>query len=132
MPRLDNGRHSDLQVLAGLPASPQGLFISAVLRRLAHPRGEILRIVRADDTTCTNWTPQVPVRLYAARGDTQVSYLNSIDCQRALSRHGRRTPLIDLGRLEHFPSEHAALPRVLAWFEQLQSPGAGQAAGSGH
>jgi hypothetical protein len=116
VPELDNGRHSDLQVLAGLPASPQQLFTTAFLR--------LLRLFRADDTTCTTWVPRVPVRLYAARADTQVSYQNSVDCQRALTAHGHAVPLTNLGRLDHFPSEHAALPRVLAWFEQLQPPGA--------
>lgn len=122
VPRLEDGRHSDLRVLAGLPASPQQLFTTGFLRRLAHPGGEILRLIRADDTTCTSWVPRVPVRLYAARGDTQVAYQNSVDCQRALREHGRVVPLIDLGKLDHFPSEHAALPRVLAWFERLQPP----------
>jgi hypothetical protein len=122
VPKLDNGHHSDLQVLAGLPASPRQLFTAAFLRRLAHPTGEILRLFRADGTTCTSWVPQVPVRLYAADGDTQVYYRNSVDCQRALSAHGRNVPLIDVGDLDHFPSEHAGLPRVLDWFEQLRPP----------
>jgi hypothetical protein len=125
VPRLEDGRHSDLQVLAGLPASPRQLFTVAFLRQLAHPRGELLRLARADDMTCASWVPQAPVRLYAARADTQVPYRNSADCQRTLATHGRPVPLINLGRLDHFPSEHAALPQVLAWFEQLQPPGAG-------
>jgi hypothetical protein len=124
VPRLENGRHSDLQVLAGLPGTPQQLFTAGFLRRLAHPRGELLRLARADDTTCTSWLPYSPVRLYAAHGDTQVYYQNSVDCQRALRAHGGAAPLVDLGDLDHFPSEHAGLPRVLAWFRQLQPPGA--------
>jgi hypothetical protein len=122
VPNLDNGWHSDEQVLAGLPATPQQLFTTAFLRRLAHPTGEILRLARADDTTCTSWVPRAPVRLYAAHGDEQVYYLNSVDCQRALSAHGRQVPLIDLGDLGHFASGHAGLPRALAWFEQLRPP----------
>jgi hypothetical protein len=120
VPRLFNGLHSDLQVLDGLPASPQQLFTHAFLQKLAHPRGEILRLVRADDTTCTSWVPHVPARLYAASGDTQVAYLNSVHCQRALAAHGRHVPLIDVGNVDHFPSEHRALPRALRWFERLQ------------
>jgi len=120
VPRLYNGLHSDLQVLNGLPASPQQLFTRAFLGKLAHPAGEILRLIRADDTTCTSWIPHVPARLYAASGDTQVTYLNSVHCQRALAAHGRRVPLINVGNVDHFPSEHRALPRILRWFEQLQ------------
>jgi hypothetical protein len=125
VPRLENGLHSDTQVLAGLPAIPQQLFTTAFLRRIAHPTGGILRLLRAEGSTCTNWVPQIPVRLYAAHGDTQVYYQNSVDCQRALSVHGRNVPLIDLGDIDHFPSEHAGLPRVLGWFEQIQPPGPG-------
>lgn len=120
VPRLYDGLHSDLQVFNGVPASPQRLFTRAFLRRLAHPRGEILRLVRADDATCTSWVPHVPARLYAASGDTQVAYLNSVHCQRALAAHGRHVPLIDVGNVDHFPSEHRALPRALRWFERLQ------------
>jgi hypothetical protein len=126
VPGLEDGRHSDLQVLAALPASPQQLVTPAFLGQLEHPSGELLRLIRADDVTCTSWVPQAPVRLYAAHADTQVSYQNSVDCQHALAAHGRDVPLVDLGALDHFPSEHAGLPRVLAWFEQLQPPGAGR------
>jgi hypothetical protein len=118
--QLYDGLHTDLQVLHGIPASPQQLFTPAFLQQLAHPRGEILRLIRADDTTCTGWVPHVPVRLYAAHADTQVAYLNSVDCQRALDAHGPHVPLIDIGSVDHFPSEHLALPRVVRWFEQLQ------------
>jgi hypothetical protein len=126
VPGLEDGRHSDLQVLAALPASPLKLFTTAFLRQLEHPGGELLRLIRADDVTCTSWIPRVPVRLYAAHADTQVSYQNSVSCQRALRAHGRDVPLIDLGALDHFLSERAGLPPVLAWFEQLQPPAAGR------
>ena len=45
------------------------MFTPAFLRRLAHPRGALLRAVRAYDTTCTGWRPDAPVRLFAARDD---------------------------------------------------------------
>ena len=117
--QLYNGLHSDLQVRNGIPASPQELFTRTFIQRLSSPRGEILRLLRADDTTCTSWVPHVPVRLYAARGDTEVTYLNSRHCQRALDAHGLRVPLINVGNVDHFPSEHLALPRVVRWFERL-------------
>jgi hypothetical protein len=49
-----------------------------------------------------------------------VSYLNAVHCQRAMNEHGLHVPLLNLGNVDHFPSEHLALPRVLRWFEQLQ------------
>jgi len=120
VPGLFNGYHTDNQVKNGLPASPQQLFTAAFLHQLAHPRGEMLRLLRADGTTCTSWVPHVPVHLYAARGDTQVAYLNSVHCQRALDAHGLHVPLVDVGNVFHFHSEKLALPRVLRWFEHLQ------------
>ena len=79
-------------------------------RRAGHraPLGEILRLLNAGDTTCTRWVPHAPVRLYAVRGDTQVTYLNSVNCQRAMDAHGLHEPLIDVGNVDHFPSERDA------------------------
>jgi Secretory lipase len=117
---LFDGLHSDQAVFDGVPATPQKLFTKAFLRRLAHPSGELLKLERADDTTCTAWTPRVPVRLYMARGDTQVSNLNSQHCLQALHNHGVNASLTDVGAVDHFPSEHLALPQALNWFEHLQ------------
>jgi len=117
VPALYDGRHSDQQIFSRLPARPQALFTTAFLRRIAYPRGEVLRLIRADDTTCA-WAPRAPVRLYAATGDTQVAYLNSVSCQRQLAARGVRVPLIRLGHVDHFPSEHLALPRAVRWFER--------------
>jgi hypothetical protein len=48
------------------------LFKPAFLRELAHPRGALLRALRANDTTCA-WRPQVPVRLCASFSDEAVT-----------------------------------------------------------
>jgi hypothetical protein len=115
-----DGLHSDQSIFVALPDSPQQLFTSWFLARLTHPRGEILRLIRSDDTTCTSWVPRTPVRLYAAHADTQVAFLNAVHCQRAFDARGLDVPLINIGNVDHFPSEHIALPRVVRWFERLQ------------
>jgi secretory lipase len=120
VPKLFDGLHSDQSIFVALPDSPQQLFTSGFLARLTHPSGEILRLIRSDDTTCTSWVPRAPVRLYAAHADTQVAFLNAVHCQRALDARGLHVPLINVGNVDHFPSEHIALPRVVRWFEELQ------------
>lgn len=120
MPKLFDGLHSDQSIFVALPDSPQQLFTSGFMGRLTHPSGEILRLIRSDDTTCTSWVPRAPVRLYAAHADTQVAFLNAVHCKRALDTRGLHVPLINVGNVDHFPSEHIALPRVVRWFEKLQ------------
>jgi dienelactone hydrolase len=120
MPKLFDGSHSDQSILAALPDSPQQLLTKRFLTRLTHPTGEIQRLLRSDDTTCTSWVPRAPVRLYAAHADTQVAFLNAVHCQRALDASGLHVPLINVGNVDHFPSEHIALPRIVRWFERLQ------------
>jgi hypothetical protein len=119
---LFDGYHPDLDVINAMPADPQELFTPQFLRRLAHPAGSVLAAEQADDTTCTTWTPRVPVRLYAADADHQVTNLNSRLCAQALASRGANVSLIDLGALDHFPSEKVALPAIVTWFESVLHP----------
>lgn len=119
---LFDGYHADTNVINAVPADPQELFTPQFIQRLAHPAGSILAAERAADTTCTTWTPRVPVHLYAADDDHQVTNLNSKLCAQALTSRGADVSLIDLGPLDHFPSEKAALPTVVTWFESILRP----------
>jgi dienelactone hydrolase len=120
MPDLFDGLHSDQSIFVALPDSPQQLLTRRFLARLTHPSGEIRRLLRSDDTTCISWVPRAPVRLYAAHADTQVAFLNAVHCQHAFDARGLHVPLINVGNVDHFPSEQIALPRVVRWFEKLQ------------
>jgi dienelactone hydrolase len=120
-PALFDGRRDDVAILKVLPRRLDRLFTPAFRARLAHPDGGLLEGLRANDVGC-DWAPAAPVRLYAARGDEQVAFANSRSCAAALASRGVHAPLVDMGATGHFGSTLRATPRVLAFFQRIQTP----------
>jgi hypothetical protein len=118
MPILYDGYHTDNQIQAGQAATPRALLTPRFLRLLHHPAGALLRGLRINDATC-DWEPHVPVRLYAARADRDSVIANAWHCQQALRAQGADVPVIDVGPVDHITSLILALPKLLAWFQQL-------------
>ncbi|MGH3410291.1 MAG: alpha/beta hydrolase family protein, partial [Streptosporangiaceae bacterium] len=116
---LFNGTHPDQQVIAALPDRLRDLLTTRYLRALRHPAGPIRRALIRNGT-CTGWTPRVPVRLYAARGDTTVTQVNTLHCLHAIREHGGRARMVQLGRVSHDISDFLALPRIVRWFQALR------------
>ena len=118
--QLFDGNHEDQQVLATLPALSR-LLTPAYLRLMRHPTGTFLRALEAN-STCAGWTPRVPVRLYAASGDSQATPVNSVNCLRAIRASGGDASLIWLGSVGrygldgHFVSAFLALPKIVRRF----------------
>jgi hypothetical protein len=115
---LFDGSHQDAAIAAALPVSLTKLLTPQVLAQLQHPHGQFLRAFQANDT-CTGWTPQVPVRLYAASGDTTVTQVNAQQCARAIRARGGSVQLIQLGQVGHDTSDFVALPQIVRWFSEL-------------
>ncbi|WP_035846179.1 alpha/beta hydrolase family protein [Kitasatospora azatica] len=115
---LYDGSHTDAEIFAALPDDPRAFLTQHAIDWALHPTGELLRAFRANDTTCTDWVPEVPVQLFAADGDKDVAYPNSEHCFQALSEHGAQVTLTDVGPVEHSPSRRAALPQVAALFAE--------------
>ena len=122
VPGLFDGRHDERQIFPHLPATPARLLTAAALARLAHPTGALAAALRANDVACSGWQHPAPVHLYAASGDEQVSARNTRVCRADLVAGGLRPVVVDLGRLQHFPSERAGLARALAWFRTAYPP----------
>ncbi|GIG81174.1 hypothetical protein [Planotetraspora kaengkrachanensis] len=120
MEELYGGDHAFEDIAAGLPPNPRELLTDDFLRRLEHPGGALLRAMRANDTTCTDWRPRVPVRLYGATGDRDVAFANAEHCLRDLRSHGADVSLTNVGDVDHNTSAFRSLPLVLRWFQQLQ------------
>jgi hypothetical protein len=118
---LFDGRHDDVAILKALPRRLNQLFTPAFRARLAHADGALLAAIRENDVAC-DWAPRAPIRLYGARGDEQVAFANSRSCVATLAAHGVKAPLIDMGRTGHFGSTLRAMPRVLAFFQRIQTP----------
>lgn len=110
-------------IVAGLPATPEKLITSTYYKRLENPSGTLLKAIRANDTTCRDLRPGVPVRLFAARGDRDVDIANSTSCLRDLRTGGVDATLTDVGEVDHFGSVMNAMPQVLDWFQQEAGTG---------
>ncbi len=115
---LFDGSHRDAQIFVSLPPSLRDLLTTRYLRIARHPAGAFRRALIRNGT-CTGWTPQAPVRLYAARGDGTVPQANSLHCQQAIGAHGGHARLIQLGAVSHDVSDFLALPQIVDWFRSL-------------
>ncbi|MEV5704003.1 hypothetical protein [Actinoallomurus sp. NPDC052274] len=116
---LFDGHHTPAEIVTGLPATPQELLTPAFIKRFDHPTGGLARALRQNDGTCRSWTPRVPVRVYAARGDKDVTIRNAQNCVRALRAHGVAAPLIDVGDTDHNGSAFRSIPQIVTWFSSL-------------
>lgn len=115
---LFDGSHQDAAVMAALPPRLDQLLTPEYLGLARHPRGRLLRAFQANDT-CAGWTPDVPVRLFAASGDTTVTQVNALQCAQAIQARGGRVQVIQLGDVGHEVSDFLALPQIVRWFSQL-------------
>lgn len=68
---LFDGGHSEEDVFKVLPKTVKELLTPGFYERMKHPTGGLKEALKANDGVC-DWKPDVPVRLYAARGDTDV------------------------------------------------------------
>lgn len=116
---LFDGRHEEEDVLKGLAPSVRQLLTPAFHERLRHPSGAVLKAMRGADHTC-DWKPDVPVRLYAAAGDTDVPIGNTRTCARTLAGQGARVRVVDQGVVDHFGSVLVSAPQVVRFFDAVR------------
>src|SRR5262249_57966954 len=76
------------------------------------------------DSTCTDWAPQAPIRLYMATADEQAANANSYHCLAALRSHGIGAPLVSVGDAGHLDSNRLGTAAVVRWFLRLSNPSA--------
>ncbi|WP_344577291.1 hypothetical protein [Streptomyces lunalinharesii] len=113
---LFDGDHQASQIAAALPPTSKRLFTEAFLNKVRNPTGTLQRKLRVMDNTC-DWRPEVPVRLFHAKGDKDVAFANSLHCQRQLTSHGADQRLTDVGQLDHSTTVLKALPQVVRAFD---------------
>lgn len=112
---LFDGNHQASQIAAALPATSKELFTEAFLERIRKPAGDLREKLKALDTTC-DWRPEVPVHLFHAKGDKDVSFTNSVQCRRQLAANGADQQLSDMGNVDHSSTVLKALPQVMRDF----------------
>ncbi|GGJ93939.1 hypothetical protein GCM10010123_24750 [Pilimelia anulata] len=117
---LFDGEHTIEETMAGLPAEPADLFRPGFIQRLRHPTGALARAARTNDDACRRWKPSAPVRMYAAHGDPEAVYANSVRCTESLHPAADVT-LTDVGDVDHITSLVRSVPRVATWFASLNA-----------
>ncbi|WP_433199449.1 hypothetical protein ACQP1G_06600 [Nocardia sp. CA-107356] len=113
--QLFDGQQNEITIGTALPVRPELLLTPTFLAQAQHPTGTSQSAVAASDGTC-DWTPRVPVHLYAASGDRNVLYANAEHCRQAMRTD--RATLTDLGDIDHSATARVALPQILDWFQR--------------
>jgi hypothetical protein len=112
---LFDGDHKASEIAAALPMTSKELFTDEFLQRVRTPTGKLRQRLQALDTTC-DWRPEVPVHLFHAKGDKDVSFTNSQYCQRQLTANGADQELSDVGDFDHGTTVLKAVPQVVREF----------------
>ncbi|MES4900764.1 MULTISPECIES: lipase [unclassified Streptomyces] len=120
---LFDGTHTGPELMAGTPATLDGLLTGPGRELLADPAGPMAAALRTTDDVC-DWAPRVPVRLYMASGDEQATVANTAHCRAAFARHGVTPPVVDLGAADYNGSRHLgsnvrATPAIVRWLDSL-------------
>ncbi|GAA3109597.1 hypothetical protein JOF29_001448 [Kribbella aluminosa] len=110
---LFDGSHTDEEIVAGLPDSPEKLFTPEFAARLQHPTGRLLRATQAADQVCQDWTPRIPVHLYSGTKDTDVAAANADSCAASLRRRGTDVTVHSMGAVDHTGTAFAAYPEII-------------------
>jgi hypothetical protein len=116
--QLFDGKHTNDQTYAGLPANPADLLQPAYAAQLRHPTGALARAAAANDISCVAWRPSVPVRMYGGHGDPEALYANSQRC--AATLQDADVTLTDVGDVDHITSLVVSIPHVATWFAGLE------------
>ena len=117
MATLYNGSQQDNAVVAALPPTLRQLLTPRYYALLQHRTAKVTRAFAANDTC--GWTPRVPVRMFAASGDTTVTPADAAQCAATIRSHGGNVTLVQLGNVSHDVSDFLALHQIVRWFLTL-------------
>jgi predicted esterase len=120
---LYDGSRSEDAIFPELPGTLPELLTPEGIDLLAHPGDALAGALRENDATCSGWTSETPVRLYASDGDEVAAASNARQCADQLESSGVDVTVTPLaGAPRHFPSEVAGLELALAWFTADHPP----------
>ena len=118
--QLFDNQHTGQQVVIGTPDDIGQLLTPHAFQMLRHPTGRLAAALRIADSTCTDWTPRAPIRLYMATADEQAANANSYHCQAAFRTRGIGVPIAGVGDVDHLDSNRLGTAAVVRWFLQLR------------
>ncbi|MFF6983724.1 alpha/beta hydrolase [Streptomyces sp. NPDC008343] len=118
---LFDSDHTGEEIVKKLPATVPELLTDKWYRLLTNPAGNFQKVLQRIDTTC-DWSPKVPVHLYAASGDKDIPIANTRNCASQLSTHGVTAKVIDqgAGAVDHFGSFQKSVPQIAQWIDQRE------------
>lgn len=118
--RLFETPHKPEEIVAGLPTQPRTMFRPDFLAAFDADRPHwLLDAIAANETS--HFTPRAPIRLYYGSADRDVVPREAQATSAEMQARGGDVTAIDVGDVGHDPSLLAAVPRVLAWMDQLEA-----------
>ncbi|WP_460717487.1 alpha/beta hydrolase family protein [Nocardia heshunensis] len=119
--QLFDGLHSIEDIVPALPPDIDHLLTPQGIDLLRNPTGPFAAATTVADSACSNWTPQLPIRLYTGSQDRDVTPTNSANCRAALLAHGVDAPVTDVGPVDHNGSGIRGTAQAVHWFLELSA-----------
>lgn len=117
LPILFDGEH-DAEIVEGFPENPREMFTKTFLDDYDQGRPTWLSDALVQNEVI-DWTPKAPLRAYYGENDRDVPPEESRMLVSRLSQRGCNATLVSVGPYEHDASVLHAVPRILAWFNEL-------------
>ncbi|MGW4242434.1 alpha/beta fold hydrolase [Nocardia sp. NPDC004722] len=117
--QLFDGLHPIEAIIPALPPDIDHLLTPHGIDLLRNPTAPFATAMKIADSTCTDWTPQLPIRLYTGSQDRDVAPANSANCRTALLTHGVDAPITDLGPVDHNGSGIRGTAQSVRWFLEV-------------
>ena len=118
VPNLFDGEHDGDAIEVSLPVHPREMFRDDFLQTYASGQSNWLR-ERLIENSLYEWSPRAPVRLYFGALDGDVSPREAEVEAGRLRARGGNVETVNVGAVDHEGSVLAAVPLVLAWFDEL-------------
>ncbi len=119
--QLFDGMHSSDELAAGIAPDIDRLLTPHAADLLRAPTGTLAAALTTSDSTCSDWTPRMPVRLYTGARDRDVATENSAHCRNSLQNRGVDAPIIDVGDVDHSGSGIRGTASTVRWFSELSA-----------
>ncbi len=118
--RVLDGTHEAPEILATIPDNVRQLYTPHAFEMMRHPTGRFAKALREHDSSCSDWSPRVPLRLLYGSGDNEVLNANTTYCERKFAASGAAVKTIDLGAtVGHLDSNRVGTAATVRWFSWL-------------
>ncbi|MBM7785460.1 alpha/beta fold hydrolase [Tenggerimyces flavus] len=118
--RVLDGLHTGQEILATIPDNVNQLYTKHAFAMLRHPTGKLAKAMREHDTTCSDWAPRYPVKLFYGGADDQVLNANTEYCATELRASRANVKAVNLGDdIDHLGTNRVGTAATVRWFSDL-------------